>query len=101
MLYALIIILLSAALLGYRVISAVPPLLHTPLMSGMNALSGVTVIGALAVFTAAPEGSGGWSAAALVLAMINVTGGFWVTERMLRMFRGGKREGEVKNIPWQ
>ncbi len=101
MLYAMFIILIAAALLGYRVISAVPPLLHTPLMSGMNALSGITVIGALAVFAAVPDGAGGWAAAALILAMINVAGGFWVTERMLRMFKGKKRESEVQEIPWQ
>jgi H+-translocating NAD(P) transhydrogenase subunit alpha len=101
MLPALLIILVAAALLGYRVISAVPPLLHTPLMSGMNALSGITVIGALAVFNTAPAGAGGWSAAALILAMINVVGGFWVTERMLRMFKGKKGEGEVEELPWQ
>lgn len=101
MLLAIFIILLAAALLGYRVISAVPPLLHTPLMSGMNALSGVTVIGALAVFHTAPEGAGSWAATALILAMINVAGGFWVTERMLRMFQGKKHDSEVKEIPWQ
>lgn len=101
MLPALLIILVAAALLGYRVISAVPPLLHTPLMSGMNALSGITVIGALAVFVTAPEGGSGWAGAALVLAMINVVGGFWVTERMLKMFKGRKRESEVQDIPWQ
>lgn len=101
MFLAIFIILVASALLGYRVISAVPPLLHTPLMSGMNALSGVTVIGALAVFVTAPPGAAGWAAAALILAMINVAGGFWVTERMLRMFRGKKKEGEVETLPWQ
>jgi H+-translocating NAD(P) transhydrogenase subunit alpha len=101
MLPAMLIILAAAALLGYRVISAVPPLLHTPLMSGMNALSGITVIGALAVFRSGPEGASAWAAAALVLAMINVAGGFLVTERMLRMFQGKKRDGEVKEVPWQ
>ncbi len=101
MLISLFIILVASALIGYRVISAVPPLLHTPLMSGMNALSGITVIGALTVFATAPPGAGGWAAAALILAMINVAGGFWVTERMLRMFRGKKRESEVQEVPWQ
>ncbi len=101
MLPAIFLVLLAAALLGYRVISAVPPLLHTPLMSGMNALSGITVIGALAVFATAPESARAWAAAALILAMINVAGGFWVTERMLRMFKGKKRESEVEEIPWQ
>ncbi len=101
MLLAIFITLVASALLGYRIISAVPALLHTPLMSGMNALSGITVIGALAVFITAPAEAGNWAAAALVLAMINVAGGFWVTERMLRMFQGKKRESEVEELPWQ
>ncbi len=97
----LLVILAASALLGYRVISAVPPLLHTPLMSGMNALSGITVIGAVAVFAAAPEGAKGWAAAALVLASVNVVGGFWVTERMLRMFRDGRRREKKEDPPWR
>ena len=101
MILVMFIILIAAALLGYRVISAVPPLLHTHLMSGMNSLSGITVIGAMAVFFSAPAGTEGWAAAALILAMINVAGGFWVTERMLRMFKGKARESEVQDIPWQ
>ncbi len=101
MILAMFIILAAAALLGYKVISAVPPLLHTPLMSGMNALSGITVIGAIAVFFTAPPGAEGWAAAALILGMINVAGGFWVTERMLRMFKGKAKESEVQEIPWQ
>lgn len=82
----IILFLIIASLLGYRVISAVPPLLHTPLMSGMNALSGIIVLGALTVYAVAPAGLKAWAAAALVMAVINVTGGFWVTERMLKMF---------------
>lgn len=97
----LLVILAASALLGYRVISAVPPLLHTPLMSGMNALSGITVIGAVAVFASAPEGAEGWAAAALVLASVNVAGGFWVTERMLRMFRDGRRREKKEDPPWR
>lgn len=87
MFIALIFILLASALLGYRIISGVPPLLHTPLMSGMNALSGVTVLGAIAVMATAGPLAKAAAALALVLAMINVIGGFLVTERMLRMFR--------------
>ena len=79
---------LLCALLGYRVISAVPPLLHTPLMSGMNALSGITLLVALTVLGTVHTFAGqALAAAAVALAMINVTGGFWVTERMLRMFK--------------
>ncbi len=84
---------LLCALLGYRVISAVPPLLHTPLMSGMNALSGITLLVALMVLATVHTPAGqAMAAAAVVLAMVNVTGGFWVTERMLRMFKR-----EIKN----
>ncbi len=79
---------IAAAFVGYKVIGDVPPLLHTPLMSGMNALSGITVLGALSA-TALAVGTGSklLGALAVTLAMINVVGGFWVTERMLRMFR--------------
>ncbi len=85
-----LLLLLICAVLGYKVISAVPPLLHTPLMSGMNALSGITVLGAVTVFAIAPAELVPLAGAALVLAMINVAGGFWVTERMLRMFKKEK-----------
>lgn len=89
---SLVILFVIATIVGYKVISAVPSLLHTPLMSGTNALSGVTVLGALAV-TAMAQTMGNSAmgqllgAAAIVLAMINVVGGFLVTDRMLRMFR--------------
>jgi len=87
-----VILFVIATIVGYKVISAVPSLLHTPLMSGTNALSGVTVLGALAV-TAMAQTMGNSAmgqllgAAAIVLAMVNVVGGFLVTDRMLRMFR--------------
>ena len=89
---SLVILFVIATTVGYKVISAVPSLLHTPLMSGTNALSGVTVLGALAV-TAMAQTMGNSAmgqllgAAAIVLAMINVVGGFLVTDRMLRMFK--------------
>ena len=92
MLLALIVFLVACAIIGYRIISSVPSLLHTPLMSGMNALSGITVLGAIAVFAAATSGIVLFlSGAALVLAMINVVGGFWVTDRMLKMFDSSAR----------
>ncbi len=94
MLPTVVIFLLVCIILGYRVISAVPPLLHTPLMSGMNALSGITVLGSLVIYATSPPGVKGFAAAALVLAMINVVGGFWVTERMLRMFKQDRQEVE-------
>lgn len=89
------IILLSifvvATLVGYFLINNVPSLLHTPLMSGMNALSGVTVLGALIATAEAMEQGyvvlgGIFGAIAIILAMINVAGGFAVTDRMLQMF---------------
>ncbi len=85
---AVLVFLVVCAVLGYRIISAVPSLLHTPLMSGMNALSGITVLGAIAVYAVAPPELQWAAGLAMVLAMINVAGGFWVTERMVRMFRG-------------
>ena len=77
-----------AMLLGFELITRVPPTLHTPLMSGANAVSGITLIGALLV---AGSGSGNLAAllggVAVFMAAINVVGGFLVTDRMLRMFR--------------
>lgn len=89
-----IIIFAAAALIGYRIIKNVPSLLHTPLMSGMNALSGITVLGALTATAAAVgTGSAALGYCAIFLAMINIAGGFGVTHRMLRMFKndGGKK----------
>jgi len=97
MLLVLVLILLAASILGYIVISSVPSLLHTPLMSGMNALSGVTVLGSLAIYATAPEGLRFWALLAVVLAMINVVGGFWVTGRMLKMFKEGKKKAMLKD----
>jgi len=87
MLMAMLIFLIVCAVLGYIVISSVPSLLHTPLMSGMNALSGITAVGALYVYSISSPGLKVIAAAALILAIINVTGGFLITEKMLRMFK--------------
>lgn len=77
-----------ATFAGYKILSEVPPLLHTPLMSGMNALSGITLLGALtATVLAAGTGSAVLGALAVILATINVVGGFLVTDRMLKMFK--------------
>lgn len=77
-----------AAFVGFEVISKVPPTLHTPLMSGANAISGITIIGAL---TAAGLGSSPLAQIlgliAVITATINVVGGFLVTDRMLEMFK--------------
>ena len=83
-----IYIFVFAIIIGFEVISKVPPLLHTPLMSGSNALSGVTVVGSL---IAAGGGEANTSVIlgmiAVILATINVVGGFMVTDRMLEMFK--------------
>ena len=76
-----------AAFLGFELINKVPPTLHTPLMSGANAMSGITIIGALTLVTvAAPTVGVVLGFLALVLATINVVGGFLVTDRMLATF---------------
>ena len=90
----LLFVLVLSIFLGFELISKVPSTLHTPLMSGANAISGITIIGALLV-----SGSdsisilfngklGSWLAViALIFATINVVGGFLVTDRMLAMFK--------------
>jgi len=89
---ALIVAFVLATVIGYRLLGAVPSLLHTPLMSAMNALSGVTVVAAVLAATRAPHPAGRAAAAiAAGLAMINVTAGFVVTHRMLRMFTAKRR----------
>ncbi|HWO57334.1 MAG TPA: NAD(P) transhydrogenase subunit alpha [bacterium] len=81
-------ILVLANFLGFEVISKVPPTLHTPLMSGSNAISGITIIGAiLSAGSQHTTLTAVLGTAAVVFAMINVVGGFLVTHRMLRMFK--------------
>jgi len=87
-----IVVFTLATFLGFELIHRVPPTLHTPLMSGANAVSGITIVGALIV--AGQEH--GWISMvlgfiAIVMAMINVVGGYAVTNRMLRMFRSDKK----------
>ena len=77
-----------ALFVGFEIITKVPPTLHTPLMSGSNAISGITIVGAiLAVRLGAGWLGSSLGFVAIVLAMINVVGGFVVTHRMLSMFR--------------
>ena len=88
----LILIFIVAAIVGYFIINKVPTLLHTPLMSGMNALSGITVLGALTTISVVVKGYNDVLSviigiAAIVFAMVNVVGGFAVTGRMLKMFK--------------
>ena len=103
-----ITILILAIFLGFEVISKVPTLLHTPLMSGTNAIHGIVIVGAMLV--AGMEGADtvtGWVGfVAMILAAANVVGGFVVTDRMLEMFKrreapeaaesdGGTRRGSA------
>jgi NAD(P) transhydrogenase subunit alpha len=85
----LLFIFVLAAFLGYELIKKVPSQLHTPLMSGSNAISGITIVGAILVLkTSASEINQIIGVAALILATINVVGGYLVTDRMLAMFKG-------------
>ncbi|MFN3404519.1 MAG: NAD(P) transhydrogenase subunit alpha [Cytophagaceae bacterium] len=87
----LIYVLVLASFVGFELISKVPPTLHTPLMSGSNAISGITIVGALVC--AGPEShsiSKILGFIALILATINVVGGYAVTDRMLKMFKKKK-----------
>lgn len=81
-------IFVLASFVGFELISKVPPTLHTPLMSGANAISGITIIGAVIV---AGQIDNEWAQIigflAIVFATINVVGGFMVTDRMLEMFK--------------
>jgi len=85
-------VLILAAFLGVEVISKVPTLLHTPLMSGTNAIHGIVIVGAMIVLGLPDKSTFTWIVgfAAVVLASANVVGGFVVTDRMLEMFK--KRE---------
>ncbi len=86
-------ILVLAAVVGYEVVSKVPTMLHTPLMSGANAVHGVIVVGAMLVAaTAGGTVAIALSLLAVILGTINVVGGFVVTDRMLEMFK--KRPGD-------
>lgn len=86
-------IFVLASFVGFELISKVPPTLHTPLMSGANAISGITLIGALIISGASGSAFSQWIGfAAIVFATINVVGGFMVTDRMLEMFK--KKEDE-------
>jgi len=84
----LLVVFVLASFVGFEVITKVPPTLHTPLMSGSNAISGITILGAVVV-----AGRGDTRVAsilgvvAVAFAMINVVGGFMVTDRMLQMFK--------------
>ncbi|MEA2439029.1 MAG: H+-translocating transhydrogenase subunit alpha [Thermoleophilaceae bacterium] len=93
-------ILTLAAFVGFEVISKVPNTLHTPLMSGTNAIHGIVLLGALLVISSA---SGSFNKVilfvAIVFGTINIVGGFLVTDRMLGMFKGGGARRPPKPEP--
>lgn len=84
----LLFILMLAVFLGFELINKVPATLHTPLMSGANAISGITVVGAIALAGSGNEDLAQWlGAGAVALASVNVVGGYMVTDRMLGFFK--------------
>ena len=86
----IITIFILAVFVGFEIITKVPPTLHTPLMSGSNAISGIAIIGAI-LATTLDGNAGMWIGfIAVIFAMINVVGGFLVTDRMLKMFKRKK-----------
>ena len=87
----IITIFVLAIFVGFEIITKVPPTLHTPLMSGSNAISGIAIIGAL-LATQTDGALGTWLGfVAVIFATINVIGGFMVTDRMLKMFKKKKK----------
>ena len=93
-LVAALTIFVLAIFVGFEVITKVPPTLHTPLMSGSNAISGITIVGALLLAgqLESPQASRLLAAVAVGFAAINVVGGFLVTHRMLAMFSKKKKQ---------
>lgn len=89
----LLTVFVLAIFVGFEIITKVPPTLHTPLMSGSNAISGISIIGALILAGAidSPEISKILATVAVALAAVNVVGGFLVTHRMLKMFSARKK----------
>jgi len=80
-------VFILAIFVGFEIITKVPPTLHTPLMSGSNAISGIAIVGAI-ISTKIDGGAGAYlGLIAVVFATINVVGGFLVTDRMLKMFK--------------
>ena len=93
---SLIVVFVLASFVGFEIISKVPATLHTPLMSGSNAISGITIVGAIVVAGAVEAPWAKWLGfAALVFATVNVVGGFLVTDRMLEMFKRPDRSART------
>jgi NAD(P) transhydrogenase subunit alpha len=90
---ALLSIFVLSVFVGFEVVAKVSTTLHTPLMSGANAIHGIILVGAISVASNATSTlSTALSIAAIILATINMVGGFVVTDRMLEMFKGKKKE---------
>ena len=98
----ILVVFVLAAFLGYEVISKVPSILHTPLMSGSNAIHGIILVGTMVI---ADEAHGTLqillSLAAVILATLNIVGGVVVTDRMLEMFKGRDRGNSSQGPPRQ
>ena len=86
----IITIFILAIFVGFEIITKVPPTLHTPFMSGSNAISGIVIVGAI-LATSNYELNGILGFVAVIFATINVVGGFLVTDRMLKMFKKNKK----------
>ena len=84
---SIITIFILAVFVGNEIINKVPPTLHTPLMSGSNAISGIAIVGAITATQFDSEICKWLGLAAVIFATINVVGGFMVTDRMLKMFK--------------
>ena len=90
-----IVVFVLAMFVGLEIITKVPPTLHTPLMSGANAISGITIVGAIMVTGGGNTGLGSvLGFIALVFATLNVVGGFLVTDRMLKFFKSKPKKGD-------
>lgn len=88
-----LIVFVLASFVGFELIAKVPPTLHTPLMSGSNAISGITIVGAIIATGIENDAlASGLAFVAVSAATVNVVGGFLVTDRMLGMFRRPKRK---------
>lgn len=93
-----IVVFVLAMFVGFEVITKVPSLLHTPLTSGANAISGITIVGSIVVVGMVTPGLSTFlGVVAVVFAMINVVGGYMVSDRMLAMFGTKKDEPEAKS----
>ena len=89
-----IVVFVLSMFVGLEIITKVPPTLHTPLMSGANAISGITIVGAILVTSGGNTAMGSvLGFVAVIFATINVVGGFLVTDRMLRFFKSKDKKG--------